>query len=47
MPREGDDVYIYSKGPQGTGSYPRPFTDRASAGGSIGYSSIYGSWGYE
>jgi type II secretory pathway pseudopilin PulG len=43
-PKEGDNVYIYSKGPQGTGTYPRPFTNLASARGSIGYSSIYGAW---
>jgi hypothetical protein len=46
-PSNDDDVYIYSRGPEGTGTYPRPFTDRASARGSIGYSSIYGSWGGE
>lgn len=39
-----DDVYVYSKGPKGTGTYPRPFTNLASARGSIGYSSIYGAW---
>jgi hypothetical protein len=44
-PSNDDDVYIYSRGPEGTGTYPRPFTDRDSAQGSIGYSSIYGSWG--
>ena len=43
-PTKGDNVYIYSKGSQGTGTYPRPFTDAAGARGSIGYSSIYGAW---
>jgi len=43
-PKEGDDVYVYSRGPEGIGTYRRPFTDRASAKGSIGYSSIYGEW---
>jgi len=43
-PKPGDNVFIYSKGPQGTGTYPHPFTDLKSARGSIGYSSIYGEW---
>jgi type II secretory pathway pseudopilin PulG len=43
-PTAGDDVYVYSKGVQGTGTYPRPFTPITGRGGSIGYSSIYGGW---
>jgi type II secretory pathway pseudopilin PulG len=43
-PRDGDDVYIYSKGPKGTGTYPRPFTEQTGKDGSSGYSSLYGSW---
>jgi hypothetical protein len=43
-PVANDEVYVYSRGRQGTGTYPRPFTDLASARGSIGYSSIYGEW---
>ncbi|HWT77198.1 MAG TPA: hypothetical protein VN648_00115 [Candidatus Methylomirabilis sp.] len=44
VPRVGDDVYVYSKGPQGMGTYPRPFTPESAKGGSIGFSSLYGSW---
>jgi type II secretory pathway pseudopilin PulG len=43
-PTAGEDVYVYSKGVQGTGTYPRPFTPETGEGGSIGYSSIYGEW---
>jgi hypothetical protein len=43
-PRDGDDVYIYSKGPKGTGTYPRPFTLNTGEDGSVGYSSLYGAW---
>ena len=43
-PTAGDDVYLYSRGSQGTGTYPRPFTPITGAGGSSGYSSIYGVW---
>ena len=43
-PRDGDDVYIYSKGPKGTGTYPRPFTLNTREDGSVGYSSLYGPW---
>ena len=43
-PTAGEDVYVYSKGVQGTGTYPRPFTPDTGEGGSIGYSSIYGGW---
>jgi len=38
------EAYIYSKGPYGTGIYPSPFTSNTGAGGSVGYSSVYGSW---
>ncbi|HWU38654.1 MAG TPA: prepilin-type N-terminal cleavage/methylation domain-containing protein [Candidatus Acidoferrum sp.] len=38
------DVYIYSKGPSATGSYPDPFVTNTGPGGSVGYSSVYGSW---
>lgn len=43
-PREGDEVYVYSKGPKGTGTYPTPFTSDTGRDGSVGYSSVYGSW---
>ncbi|MFN3476469.1 MAG: type II secretion system protein [Candidatus Methylomirabilales bacterium] len=39
-----DDVYIYSKGASGTGTYPVPFTANTGLAGSVGYSSVYGSW---
>jgi prepilin-type N-terminal cleavage/methylation domain-containing protein len=39
-----DDVYVYSKGPSATGTYPNPFADNTGNGGSVGYSSVYGSW---
>ncbi len=40
----GGEAYVYSKGPYGTGAYPNPFTSNTGAGGSVGYSSAYGSW---
>lgn len=40
----GQDVYILSKGSSGTGIYPSPFASYSGAGGSVGYSSIYGAW---
>ena len=43
-PGYADDVYIYSKGPSGTGIYPIPFVMNTGPGGSVGYSSVYGSW---
>jgi len=43
-PRDGDDVYIHSKGPKGTGTYPRPFISNTGENGSVGYSSVYGSF---
>ncbi|MBI4537611.1 MAG: hypothetical protein HY712_06610, partial [candidate division NC10 bacterium] len=39
-----DDIYVYSKGGSTTGVYPNPFTASTGMGGSVGYSSIYGSW---
>jgi prepilin-type N-terminal cleavage/methylation domain-containing protein len=42
--RPGGEAYVYSKGPYGTGAYPNPFTSNTGAGGSVGYSSVYGSW---
>ncbi len=39
-----DDIYVYSKGGSATGAYPVPFTASTGAGGSVGYSSMYGSW---
>jgi len=39
-----DDVYIFSKGGDATGVYPIPFVTDTGDGGSVGYSSIYGSW---
>jgi general secretion pathway protein G len=38
------EAYIFSKGPYGTGIYPNTFTSNTGAGGSVGYSSVYGSW---
>jgi len=40
----GGESYIFSKGPYGTGIYPNPFTSNTGAGGSVGYSSVYGTW---
>ncbi len=40
----GQDVYILSKGSSGMGTFPNPFTAHSGAGGSVGYSSIYGAW---
>ncbi len=45
-PKEGDNVYVYSRGPKGTGVYPRPFTSDTGPDGSVGYSSVHGRWGY-
>ncbi len=39
-----DDIYVYSRGGSTTGTYPSPFAASTGAGGSVGYSSIYGSW---
>ncbi len=40
-PKEGDNVYVYSRGPKGTGVYPDA---KDSGDGSVGYSSVDGSW---
>jgi prepilin-type N-terminal cleavage/methylation domain-containing protein len=39
-----DDVYTYSKGAGASGVYPVPFSSNTGDGGSVGYSSVYGSW---
>ena len=39
-----DDIYIFSKGPGTSGTYPDPFMTQTGLGGSVGYSSIYGAW---
>jgi general secretion pathway protein G len=39
-----DDVYVYSKGASANGVYPAPFVNNTGSGGSVGYSSVYGSW---
>jgi prepilin-type N-terminal cleavage/methylation domain-containing protein len=39
-----DDVYIFSKGSSMAGTYPVPFVNDTGAGGSVGYSSVYGAW---
>jgi len=46
-PKEGDNVYVFSRGPKGTGVYPEPFTSDTGEDGSIGYSSVDGRWGYQ
>jgi general secretion pathway protein G len=43
-PRQAEDVYIYSRGGDGSGVYPDPFLTHTGDGGSVGYSFIYGSW---
>ena len=44
VPGSADDVYVYSKGASVTGTYPSPFAVNSGNGGSVGYSSVYGSW---
>jgi prepilin-type N-terminal cleavage/methylation domain-containing protein len=39
-----DDVYVCSKGASANGVYPVPFVNNTGNGGSVGYSSVYGSW---
>jgi prepilin-type N-terminal cleavage/methylation domain-containing protein len=39
-----DDVYVYSQGASATGAYPVPFVSNTGLSGSVGYSSVYGSW---
>jgi prepilin-type N-terminal cleavage/methylation domain-containing protein len=43
-PRQTDDVYIYSKGATANGIFPDPFVSFTGDNGSVGFSSIYGSW---
>lgn len=43
-PGQSDDVYVYSRGASMTGAYPSPFATNTGLGGSVGYSSVYGSW---
>ena len=43
-PGYSDDVYIYSMGASAAGTYPVPFVTNTGNGGSVGYSSVYGSW---
>lgn len=42
--RQTDDVYLYSKGATASGVYPVPFVSFTGENGSVGFSSIYGSW---
>ena len=42
--RQTDDVYMYSRGARATGIYPEPFTPFTGENGSVGFSSVYGSW---
>ncbi|MEE9138200.1 MAG: hypothetical protein V3V07_06605 [candidate division NC10 bacterium] len=46
-PREGDNVYVYSRGPKGTGVYPQPFTHDTGEDGSVGYSSVDGEFHFQ
>ena len=43
-PGISDDLYIFSKGASQAGTYPVPFVADTGAGGSVGYSSVYGAW---
>lgn len=42
--RQTDDVYMYSRGARAAGVYPEPFTPFTGENGSVGFSSVYGSW---
>ncbi|MEE9137827.1 MAG: hypothetical protein V3V07_04685 [candidate division NC10 bacterium] len=44
-PQEGDNVYVYSRGPIGAGRYPRPFTSDTGPDGAVGSSSVDGCFG--
>ena len=44
-PKEGDNVYVYSRGPKGTAVYPQPFNHYTGEEGPIGYSSADGTFG--
>jgi type II secretory pathway pseudopilin PulG len=43
-PRQTDDVYMFSKGARASGVFPNPFVSFTGDNGSVGFSSIYGSW---
>ena len=43
-PGDADDVYVFSKGPTATSVFPNPFVPNTGNGGSVGYSSVYGSF---
>ncbi|MBP1774411.1 MAG: N-terminal methylation [candidate division NC10 bacterium] len=43
-PRQTDDVYMFSKGAGASGVFPDPFVSFTGDNGSVGFSSIYGSW---
>ncbi len=43
-PGGSDDIFIYSKGSNASGTYPDPFVTYTGPSGSVGYSSVYGSW---
>jgi len=43
-PAVSDEIYIYSKGASQAGTYPVPFVTDTGPGGSVGYSSAYGTW---
>ena len=45
VPSEGDDVYVFSTGPAGTGAYNPPYTGASlAADAEGGFSSAYGSF---
>ncbi len=43
-PRQTDDVYVFSRGATASGVFPVPFVVFTGENGSVGFSSIYGSW---
>ena len=45
-PKEGDNVYVFSRGPKGTEEYPRPFTSETGHDGAVGWSSVDGCFGH-
>ncbi len=46
-PQEGDNVYVYSRGPIGAGRYPRPFTSDTGPDGAVGSSSVHGGFDWQ
>jgi len=44
QPRRTDNLYIYSRGATASGVFPDPFLSFTGENGSVGFSSIYGSW---